>query len=143
MGPNRSRCAGYLCLICVNLGQSKEERPMVDCRSMWAELGLDLEKHDLLLQALPGMYADTFLSQDNGPKAMGYFDFVIQEIHGLRVKELMDHKAGGGKVVGLFCVFVPEDLIIAAGAVPVGLGAGPQVSVPDAEGVLPRHTCAL
>ena len=91
---------------------------MVDCRSMWAELGLDLEKHDLLLQALPGMYADTFLNQENRPKAMGYFDFVISEIHGLRVKELVDHKAGGGKVVGLFCVFVPEDLIMAAGAIP-------------------------
>jgi benzoyl-CoA reductase/2-hydroxyglutaryl-CoA dehydratase subunit BcrC/BadD/HgdB len=110
---------------------------------MWVELDLDLDKHDLLLQALPGMYADTFLSQDNRPKAMGYFDFVIGEIHGLRVKELMDHKAGGGKVIGLFCVFVPEDLIMAAGAIPVGLCAGTQFSVPDAEEVLPRNTCAL
>jgi benzoyl-CoA reductase/2-hydroxyglutaryl-CoA dehydratase subunit BcrC/BadD/HgdB len=110
---------------------------------MWSELDLDLDKHDLLLQALPRMYADTFLSQDNRPKAMGYFDFVISEIHGLRVKELMDHKAGGGKVVGLFCVFVPEDLILAAGAIPVGLCAGTQFSVPDAEEVLPRNTCAL
>jgi benzoyl-CoA reductase/2-hydroxyglutaryl-CoA dehydratase subunit BcrC/BadD/HgdB len=116
---------------------------MVDYRSMWAELDLDLEKHDLLLQALPGMYAETFLDQDNRPKAMSYFDFVIGEIHGLRVKELMDHKAGGGKVIGLFCVFVPEDLIIAAGAIPVGLCAGTQFSVPDAEEVLPRNTCAL
>ena len=97
----------------------------------------------LLLQALPGMYEDIFLSQDNRPKAMGYFDFVIGEIHGLRVKELMDHKASGGKVVGLFCVFVPEDLILAAGAIPVGLCAGTQFSVPDAEEVLPRNTCAL
>src|SRR3972149_4762724 len=101
------------------------ERPMVDYRSMWSDLDLDLDKHDLLLQALPGMYADTFLNQENRPKAMGYFDFVISEIHGLRVKELMNHKAGGGKVVGLFCVFVPEDLIMAAGAIPVGLCARP------------------
>jgi len=116
---------------------------MADYRSMWAELDIDLEKHDALVQALPGMYEDTFLGQDNRPKAMGYFDFVIGEIHGLRVKELMGHKAGGGKVVGLFCVFVPEDLILAAGAVPVGLCAGTQFSVPDAEQVLPRNTCAL
>jgi benzoyl-CoA reductase/2-hydroxyglutaryl-CoA dehydratase subunit BcrC/BadD/HgdB len=116
---------------------------MADYRSMWAELDLDLDKHDVLLQALPGMYEGIFLTQDNRPEAMGYVDFVIGEIHGLRVKELMDHKARGGKVIGLFCVFVPEDLILAAGAIPVGLCAGTQFSVPDAEEVLPHNTCAL
>jgi benzoyl-CoA reductase/2-hydroxyglutaryl-CoA dehydratase subunit BcrC/BadD/HgdB len=116
---------------------------MADYRSMWTELDLDLDKHDALLQALPGMYESIFLSQDNRPEAMEYFDFVIGEIHGLRIKELMDHKARGGKVTGLFCVFVPEDLILAAGAIPVGLCAGTQFSVPDAEEVLPRNTCAL
>jgi benzoyl-CoA reductase/2-hydroxyglutaryl-CoA dehydratase subunit BcrC/BadD/HgdB len=110
---------------------------------MWTDLDIDLEKHDMLLQALPGMYESTFLSQENRPEAMDYFDFVVGEIHGLRVKELMDHKASGGKVVGLYCVFVPEDLILAAGAIPVGLCAGTQFSVPDAEDVLPRNTCAL
>jgi benzoyl-CoA reductase/2-hydroxyglutaryl-CoA dehydratase subunit BcrC/BadD/HgdB len=116
---------------------------MVDYRSMWAELDLDLEKHDLLLQALPGMYESTFLGQENRPEAMDYFDFVVSEIHGLRVKELMGHKAAGGKVVGLYCVFVPEDLILAANAIPVGLCAGTQFSIPDAEEVLPCNTCAL
>jgi benzoyl-CoA reductase/2-hydroxyglutaryl-CoA dehydratase subunit BcrC/BadD/HgdB len=116
---------------------------MADYRTMWTELDLDLDKHDALLQALPSMFENIFLSQDNRPEAMAYFDFVIGEIHGLRVKELMDHKARGGKVIGLFCVFVPEDLILAAGAIPVGLCAGTQFSVPDAEGVLPRNTCAL
>jgi benzoyl-CoA reductase/2-hydroxyglutaryl-CoA dehydratase subunit BcrC/BadD/HgdB len=116
---------------------------MVDYRPMWTELDIDLEKHDMLLQALPSMYESVFLGQENRPEAMGYFDFVVGEIHGLRVRELMDHKAGGGKVVGLYCVFVPEDLILAAGAIPVGLCAGTQFSIPDAEEVLPRNTCAL
>jgi benzoyl-CoA reductase/2-hydroxyglutaryl-CoA dehydratase subunit BcrC/BadD/HgdB len=116
---------------------------MTDYRAMWADLGLDLDKHDALLQVLPSMYESIFLSQENRPKAMEYFDFVVAEIHGLRVKELMDHKADGGKVIGLYCVFVPEDLIMAAGAIPVGLCAGTQFSVPDAEEVLPRNTCAL
>jgi benzoyl-CoA reductase/2-hydroxyglutaryl-CoA dehydratase subunit BcrC/BadD/HgdB len=120
-----------------------EEVSMVDHRSMWVELNLDLEKHDLLLEALSGMYESIFLSQDNRPEAMDYFDFVIGEIHGLRVRELIDHKASRGKVVGLYCVFVPEDLIMAAGAIPVGLCAGTQFSIPDAEEVLPRNTCAL
>ncbi len=116
---------------------------MVDYRSMWTELDLDLEKHGTLLEVLPSMYESIFLSQENRPEAMDYFDFVVGEIHGLRVRELMDHKASGGKVVGLYCVFVPEDLILAAGAIPVGLCAGTQFSVPDAEEVLPRNTCAL
>ncbi len=116
---------------------------MVDYRSMWTELDIDLEKHDTLLQVLPSMYESIFLSQENRPEAMDYFDFVVGEIHGLRVRELMDHKASGGRVVGLYCVFVPEDLIMAAGAIPVGLCAGTQFSVPDAEQVLPRNTCAL
>jgi len=116
---------------------------MVDYRSMWTDLDLDLEKHDMLLQVLPSMYESTFLGQENRPEAMEYFDFVVGEIHGLRLKELMDHKASGGKVIGLYCVFVPEDLIMAAGAIPVGLCAGTQFSVPDAEEVLPRNTCAL
>ncbi len=114
-----------------------------DYRPMWTDLDLDLEKHDMLLQVLPSMYESTFLGQENRPEAMEYFDFVVGEIHGLRVKELMDHKASGGKVIGLYCVFVPEDLIMAAGAIPVGLCAGTQFSVPDAEEVLPRNTCAL
>jgi len=116
---------------------------MSDYRPMWTELGLDLERHDMLLEALGGMYQGLFLAQNNRPKAMDYFDFVVSEIHGLRVKELMDHRAGGGKVVGLYCVFVPEDLIMAAGAIPVGLCAGAQFAVPDAEEVLPRNTCPL
>ncbi|MDP2937460.1 MAG: double-cubane-cluster-containing anaerobic reductase [Dehalococcoidia bacterium] len=116
---------------------------MSDYRQMWADLGLDLEKHDLLLGALPAIYENIYLSQENRPEGMGYFDFVISEIHGLRVKELMDHKAKGGKVIGTYCVFVPEDVVLAAGGVPVGLCAGAQFSIPDAEGVLPNNTCAL
>jgi benzoyl-CoA reductase/2-hydroxyglutaryl-CoA dehydratase subunit BcrC/BadD/HgdB len=110
---------------------------------MWADLGLDLERHDTLLEALGGMYTDIFLSQKDRPKSMDYFDFVVSEIHGLRVKELQDHRAAGGKVVGLYCVFVPEDLVLAAGAIPVGLCAGAQFAIPDAEEVLPRNTCPL
>ncbi len=116
---------------------------MDNYQSMWSELDLDLEKHDILLHALPGIYESTFLGQENRPGAMDYFNFVVSEIHGLRVKELMEHKARGGSVIGLYCVFVPEDLVIAAGAIPVGLCAGTQFSISDAEGVLPRNTCAL
>ncbi|MDD4835113.1 MAG: hypothetical protein PHC44_10385 [Lutispora sp.] len=55
---------------------------------------------------------------------MSYYNFVVTEVHGFRIKELDDHKKQDGKEVGTFCVFVPDELILAAGAVGVGLCAG-------------------
>jgi hypothetical protein len=80
---------------------------------MWKGLGLDIAAHDMLLSVLGQAYTDIFLSQKDRPAGMGYFDFVMSEVHGLRIKELMDAKAEGRKVVGSFCVFVPEELILA------------------------------
>ena len=116
---------------------------MIDYRPMWAELGLDLEKHDALLGVLGQAYGDIFLAQKKRPDGMGYFDFVMSEVHGLRIKELMDAKAAGKIVVGAFCVFVPEELVLAANGVCVGLCAGADFGTEQAERFLPRSTCAL
>ena len=59
-----------------------------DYVSMWKELGLDLEAHDALLSVLGNAYKDIFLTQRDRPEGMGYFDFVMSEVHGLRIKEL-------------------------------------------------------
>jgi len=40
---------------------------------MWAELGLDLEKHDALLGVLGQVYTDIYLAQKNRPDGMGYY----------------------------------------------------------------------
>ncbi len=61
-----------------------------DYRQMWTELGLDLEAHDALLDALNQGYQDIYLSQKNRPEGMGYFDFVMSEVHGLRIQELRE-----------------------------------------------------
>jgi len=114
-----------------------------DYKPMWAELGLDLEKHDALLETLGQAYADIYLTQKNRPESMGYFDFVMSEVHGLRVKELVDAKAAGKIVVGSFCVFVPEELVLAVDGVNVGLCAGADFGTEHAERYLPRNTCAL
>ncbi len=116
---------------------------MADYRAMWAQLGLDLEAHDALLKVLGEGYQSLFLSQKNRPQAMGYFDFVMSEVHGLRIKELQDAKAAGRKVIGSFCVFVPEEIILAADAISVGLCAGAEFAFAEAEKLLPRNTCAL
>jgi benzoyl-CoA reductase/2-hydroxyglutaryl-CoA dehydratase subunit BcrC/BadD/HgdB len=110
---------------------------------MWADLNLDLEAHDTLLDVLGSLYKDTFLAQENRPKGMSYLDFVISEVHGLRIKELQDAREKGLKVIGTFCVFVPDELIIAADAVSVGLCAGAEFGFDKAEQLLPRNTCSL
>jgi len=114
-----------------------------DNRQMWTDLGIDLERHDVLLNALGPIYQETHLSQKNRPEGMGFFDFVVGDIHGIRVRELRQHAMNGGKVVATYCVFVPEEIVWAADAIPVGLCAGTQFSVPLAEEILPRNTCAL
>jgi benzoyl-CoA reductase/2-hydroxyglutaryl-CoA dehydratase subunit BcrC/BadD/HgdB len=116
---------------------------MSDHKRMWEKLNLDIEAHDGLLEVLGKFYGDIYMSQDNRLKGMEYMDFVLSEVHGLRIKELQDAKAAGRKVVGTFCVFVPEELTLAAGAVQVGLCAGAEVGSARAEELVPRGTCAL
>jgi len=118
-------------------------QPATDYRPMWTALGLDLEGHDALLSAIPVLYHDAYLTQTSRPEGMGYFDFVMSEIHGLRIKELVDHKAAGGTVVGTFCLYVPEEIIRALGGQCVGLCAGAEWAYGEVERILPQNTCAL
>jgi benzoyl-CoA reductase/2-hydroxyglutaryl-CoA dehydratase subunit BcrC/BadD/HgdB len=110
---------------------------------MWKNIGMDIEKHNILLNTLGQFYGSIYLPQKNRPKKMDYFDFVVSEIHGLRIKELNDQRAQGKKVIGAFCIYAPEELVYSAGASMVGLCGGADFSVPDAEAVLPRNLCPL
>ena len=112
-------------------------------RTMWENLGLDLTAHDALLDVLGKSYQDIYLSQKDRPEGMGYFDFVMSEVHGLRIKELLDEKASGRKIVGSYCVFVPEEIVLAVNATLVGLCSGADFAMEDVERLLPRNTCAL
>ena len=84
---------------------------MADYRKMWEDLGMDVENHDLLCSVLPGAIGDVFLSQENRPEAMDYFDMVLADVHGLRPAELVEFKKNGGKVFGTFCTYVPVRII--------------------------------
>ncbi len=112
-------------------------------QSMWTELGLDLEKHDALLQVLAQAYKDIFTTQKNRPQTMSYFDFVMDEVHGLRIRELLDEKKAGRKIIGSYCVFVPEEIALAARATLIGLCSGADFATEEVEKLLPRNTCAL
>jgi benzoyl-CoA reductase/2-hydroxyglutaryl-CoA dehydratase subunit BcrC/BadD/HgdB len=58
----------------------------------------------------------------------------------IAVKNLKD---AGKKVAGVFCTYSPVELILAAGAVSVGLCAFSDETIPEAEKVLPRNLCPL
>ena len=72
---------------------------MADYKAMWESLGMDVETHDLLCEALPQAFGDVYLSQENRPEGMDYFNMVVAEIHGIRPMELIEHQGKGGKVV--------------------------------------------
>ena len=57
--------------------------------------------------------------------------------------KMKEHKDRGGKVVGIYCSFVPTELIMAAGAVPVSLCATSEEPISAAEAHLPSNLCPL
>lgn len=116
---------------------------MADYRKMWEELNMDVDKHDVLCQVLPEAFGDVFLAQENRPEGMDYFNMVVADIHGIRPAELIEHQKQGGKVVGSFCIHVPDEIPVAAGAIATGLCSGSQFWVPGGEKVLPTNTCPL
>jgi len=58
----------------------------------------------------------------------------------MRMKGL---KENGKMVVGTFCTYTPTELILAAGAVPVGLCGVSDEPIPFAEKILPKNLCPL
>ena len=107
---------------------------------MWSDLGMNLELHDQLCEVLPQAFGDVFLSQENRPEGMDYYNMVVADIHGIRPSELIEHQNKGGKVFGTFCVYVPDEVIFAADAIATGLCGGSQFWVPGGEKVLPTNT---
>ena len=116
-----------------------------DYHPMWESLGMNLEDHDMLLGAVGQMYGDMFLTQNNRPASTSYLDFVATNIHSGRIKEMLDKKAAGEatKIVGSFCLYVPEEIVLAVDGIPVGLCSGADWATDKVEEHLPRNTCPL
>ncbi|MGB8311678.1 MAG: double-cubane-cluster-containing anaerobic reductase [Halobacteriota archaeon] len=60
-----------------------------------------------------------------------------------RIGQLLAHRKDGKKIVGTFCLFVPDEIIYAAGADRVILCGGRNATVSLAEEYLPRTICPL
>jgi len=114
-----------------------------DDEKLWAELGLDVELHRRVVESISANYARQVESRPLRPAGMGYFDGVIHGAHGARVREIMARKAAGAKFVGTFCIYVPEEILLALDAAFLALCGGTAVTIPYAEKHFPRNMCPL
>ncbi len=116
---------------------------MANYEKMWRELGLDVELHNELLKSIDQTFQQTVGAQKNRPEGMKYFDNVLHESHGGMVAELLETKAKGNKVIGTFCIYVPDEIAMAVDITPIALCGGTNFSVPYAEKMFPRDICPL
>ena len=116
---------------------------MIDPSSGWQEKAIDIQKQDSICEDIQQRHREIFLTQENRPQAMTYFDQAVLNAFGSRIDELIELKKKGAKIVGLYCTFVPEEIIVAAGAIPIGLSMATELSIADAEIVLPREICPM
>lgn len=116
---------------------------MADNHECGRTLGMDLETHDQLCAVLPTAFGDVYLSQENRQRE---WHFTISSFQTFTVSDLLSSwsfKRRGGKVFGTFCVYVPDEVVIACGGAVTGLCGGSQFWVPEGEKVLPADTCPL
>ncbi len=67
----------------------------------------------------------------------------VKDAYNVRIDQLADSREAGLKIVGTFCLFVPDEIIFAAGADRIVLCGGKNDTVPIAEQYLPRNVCPL
>jgi benzoyl-CoA reductase/2-hydroxyglutaryl-CoA dehydratase subunit BcrC/BadD/HgdB len=110
---------------------------------MWSELGMDVELHDRLLANSEKLHKRNYLWQSNRPETMKLFDTALHDSHGQRVGEIVKYRKAGGKSIGTFCIYVPDEIAIAAGVLNIPLCGGTGFTVDYADKALPRDICPL
>ncbi|HWQ49057.1 MAG TPA: double-cubane-cluster-containing anaerobic reductase [Methanosarcina sp.] len=67
----------------------------------------------------------------------------LKNSYSTRICQIVNERKAGQKLVGTFCLFVPDEIIFAAGADRIILCGGKNNTVPIAEQYLPRNICPL
>ncbi|MCK5115689.1 MAG: 2-hydroxyacyl-CoA dehydratase [Candidatus Aegiribacteria sp.] len=114
-----------------------------ELREMWTDLGMNLELHDQLLESSSRIFKKTHLWQKKRPAAMALFDRALHDSHGQRVAEILDYRNNGGKSLGTFCIYVPDEIALAASVLTIPLCGGSGWTVDYADKMLPRDICPL
>ncbi|MBM4162754.1 MAG: 2-hydroxyacyl-CoA dehydratase [Ignavibacteria bacterium] len=107
------------------------------------EIGVDLALHDQLMEYNTRHHTMSYASCANRPAAMRYFDESFHASHGERVAEVYGYRKRGGKSIGTFCIYVPDEIALAAEVLPIPLCGGSHWSVDYADKMFPREICPL
>jgi len=67
----------------------------------------------------------------------------VEALRGVNSVKIKEASEAGKKVVGMYCVFSPQEIAMAAGAITVSLCGTSQVPIEEAEKELPRNLCPL
>lgn len=112
-------------------------------RELLQSLGVNLNLHDQLIAHNTKLHERTHVAQTRRPKAMVLFDGAFHASHGNRVAEIVEYGRNGGKSIGTFCIFVPDEITLAAGVLPIPLCGGSHWPVDYADKMFPREICPL
>ncbi|AXX92004.1 3-hydroxyacyl-ACP dehydratase [Malaciobacter molluscorum LMG 25693] len=112
-------------------------------KDLLEKLGVDVPRHAKMMEMGFESYKNQFMSQENRPEAMKYFNWFMSEMQGQRIAEINKLRENKKPAIGAFCIFVPEELIVAAGGACFGLCGGSPATIADAETELPRNICPL
>ena len=80
------------------------------------------------------------------PEGMGYFINIMKDVFVNQDKSLIATRFQGTdnrKLIGTYCIMVPEELIYAAGAIPVRLCGGSYEASSIGDELVPRDTCPV
>ncbi len=68
---------------------------------------------------------------------------IVDDLRDQNILNLEHAKRNNQKIVGMYCAYSPKELILAAGALPVGLCGTKHEPIAAAEKILPRNLCPL
>ncbi len=115
----------------------------MDTRELLQKVGVNLELHDQLITYNNKLFEATIRSAPHRPTAMEYFDCAFHASHASRVGEILDYRTKGGKSIGTFCIYVPDEIALAAEVLPIPLCGGSHWPVDYADKMFPRDICPL
>jgi benzoyl-CoA reductase/2-hydroxyglutaryl-CoA dehydratase subunit BcrC/BadD/HgdB len=115
----------------------------MDTQELLQKVGVNLELHDQLIAYNNKLFEATIRSAPNRPTAMKYFDSGFHASHASRVGEILDYRTKGGKSIGTFCIYVPDEIALAADVLPIPLCGGSHWPVDYADKMFPRDICPL
>lgn len=104
-----------------------------ECR--WLKVGVKMSED---YAGLMVKLTENLRQRNGGIAGMEYFYNFANRLYAGYLDEL---KAQNRKIIGVFCNFVPEELVYAAGAFPIRLCSGYQGVIKKAEQVMPANFC--